>query len=46
MKTAATLGIALAAPLALSGSMTTPTSAALTEAQLAALDPTLPGRNA
>ncbi|MBX7527582.1 tetratricopeptide repeat protein [Qipengyuania sp. 1NDH10] len=40
------MGFALAAPLALSGSMTTPTSAALSDAQLAALDPTLPGRNA
>lgn len=46
MKTATTLGLALAAPLALSGSMSTPTSAALSEAQLTALDPTLPGRNA
>ncbi|UOR15672.1 tetratricopeptide repeat protein [Qipengyuania aquimaris] len=46
MKTPITLGIALAAPLALSGPMSSPTSAALSEAQLAALDPTLPGRNA
>ncbi|MBX7539883.1 tetratricopeptide repeat protein [Qipengyuania sphaerica] len=46
MKTTATLGLALATPLALSGSMSTPTSAALSDAQLAALDPTLPGRNA
>lgn len=46
MKTAATLGLALAAPLALSGPMSSPSSAALSEAQLAALDPTLPGRNA
>ena len=46
MKTPITLGIALAAPLALSGPVSSPTSAALSEAQLAALDPTLPGRNA
>ncbi len=46
MKTVATLSLVLAIPLALSGSMPAPTSAALSDAQLAALDPTLPGRKA